>query len=174
MNFENLQLSVAELPKAEEMAFTPLHKDYKSVRLIVVMLFTALLFGVGVCVVVFNDFLFNLNEWLLGLGIPLLYLIVAVFFVYKSFIPKGYVIREKDIAYRSGFIYHSITVVPYNRIQHCEVTQGPIEKAFDLSRIMVYTAGGGDSELVIPGLLYEDGEKLREHLLKQIASNAVN
>lgn len=174
MDFVNLQLAVEQLPKAEELQFTGLHKDHRSVRMIAVFLFTALLILVGICILAVSGNLFELNGWLLAICTPLLYMLLAVFFVYKSFPTKGFVIREKDIAYKSGLIFHSTTIVPYNRIQHCEMTQGPIEKTFDLCRIMIYTAGGNDSELVIPGLTNTEGEALRDHLLKQVAANAIS
>lgn len=174
MNFENLQITVSELPKAEDMKFTHLHKDYKSTRLIVVILFTVALLIGGVCVLAFTGNLLNLTAWTLAITVPFVYLLLAIIFVYKSYVPKGYVVRQRDIAYRSGWIFHSITVIPYNRIQHCEVSQGPIEKMFDLCRIMIYTAGGSYSEVEIPGLLYSEGETLRDHLLNQVTQNAAN
>ncbi|MES2630023.1 MAG: PH domain-containing protein [Bacteroidota bacterium] len=173
MNFENLQLAVEELPRAEALEFTGIHKEYKSVKMVSNLLFALVLLIGGICTLVFSGELFSIRWWLVALTVPVAYFLVVLFFIHKSFIYKGYVIRERDIAFRSGWIFRSVTTVPFNRVQHCEIVQGPVEKSFDLCRIQIYTAGGSDSELMIPGLLYAEGEQIREHLLTKIAANAI-
>ena len=47
----------------------------------------------------------------------------------------GYALREKDISYRSGWLWRSMVTVPFNRVQHCEIKQGLIDRRFGLSRL---------------------------------------
>ena len=80
----------------------------------------------------------------------------------------GYALRRHDILFRKGLISRSVTAVPLNRIQHVELNRGPLERAFGLASLQVFTAGGSGSDLTVPGLPGDDGERLREFILGRI------
>ena len=81
----------------------------------------------------------------------------------------GYLVRDDDIQYRTGALWRRQTAVPVNRIQHVEITQGPIERMLGLARLVIYTAGGSGSDLAIPGLPADTAERLREQVLGMVA-----
>lgn len=81
----------------------------------------------------------------------------------------GYLVREDDIQYRTGALWRRQTAVPVNRIQHVEITQGPIERMLGLARLVIYTAGGSGSDLAVPGLPADSAERLREQVLGMVA-----
>ncbi len=171
MNFQNLQLHVRDLPKATDIQYEPLHKDYRSIRYLVCLIFSILFFIVGVVLFSFLGLLFRPLAWLALISGLLVFVLLCVFLIYKGFPRKGYAVRERDIHFKSGYIFSSVTSIPFARIQHCELDQGPIEKMFGLCSLQIYTAGGSSSDLVIPGLLYQDGDKLRSQILTQLAHN---
>lgn len=86
----------------------------------------------------------------------------------------GYLVRQDDIQYRTGALWRSQTAVPINRIQHVEITQGPIERMLGLARLVIYTAGGSGSDLSVPGLPAATAEQLREQLLGMVAELSAN
>jgi membrane protein YdbS with pleckstrin-like domain len=47
----------------------------------------------------------------------------------------GYAIREKDITYQSGWLWKSMTTIPFNRVQHCDIRQGLIDRQFGLAPV---------------------------------------
>ena len=57
-----------------------------------------------------------------------------------------------------------MTSVPFNRIQHTEVTQGPLGRLFDLAKVKVYTAGGSSSDITIVGLNEKNAHQLKDHI----------
>ncbi len=59
--------------------------------------------------------------------------------------------------------------IPFNRIQHTEISRGPIERKYELSTLKIYTAGGSTSDLSIPGLEAEEAEQLKEFVAKKAA-----
>ncbi len=59
-------------------------------------------------------------------------------------------------------------IIPYRRIQHCEVTSGPVEQMFDIASLNIYTAGGGSSDMTIPGLEDQRAATLKAHILRKI------
>ncbi len=81
---------------------------------------------------------------------------------------RAYGLREHDLIYRSGLIIQRTTIVPISRIQHVEAASGPLERAFDLMRLVCYTAGGASADLVVQGLPAETAERLRQHLLEKL------
>ena len=83
---------------------------------------------------------------------------------------RSYTLRQRDITYRSGWIWRQVTSIPFHRIQHCEVKQGPFEKWYGLSRLEVYTAGKSDSDMRIPGLESDLAERLKDYILHQVAT----
>ncbi len=172
MTFENLQISSENLPKAEELSYSKLHKDYKSLRYISLIIFFLVILIGSIIIFSFTGLLTSLNAWLLLAGGLISYATINALLIEKGYPRKGYALRQRDLAYQSGYLFFSQTIMPYNRIQHCEISQGPVEKMFDLCRINIYTAGGTGSDLVIPGLHFEEGENIRDFLLKSIAQHA--
>ncbi len=78
---------------------------------------------------------------------------------------KGYAMREHDIAFRTGLFWRKTTLLPFDRVQHAEVTQGPLQRRFGLSTLKFFTAGGSSVDLKIEGLLSDQAESLRESVL---------
>lgn len=96
---------------------------------------------------------------------------VSIALTYIGFRKKQYALRERDIIYRHGVIWRSNTVIPFNRVQHAEVSQGPLDRLFNLSRLRIYTAGGSSSDLSIPGLLPYDAERIKHFILNRTVSD---
>jgi membrane protein YdbS with pleckstrin-like domain len=86
-----------------------------------------------------------------------------------GFVKKQFVIREHDISYKKGLFWKSHITIPYNRVQHCEVNQGPIDRFYKIAKIKIYTAGGSTSDVTIPGLNPARAERIKGFVLKQIA-----
>lgn len=159
MLFENLKLEPNELPRLEERDFHKLEKDYLYYRITGRVLFVLLASGIGASISLFGRLHFT--YWLLPLGGLLMLMLIFELIGFKY---RGYAIRSKDVSFRRGWLFHSMTTVPLNRVQHCEFTQGPLGRLFDLATVKVFTAGGNSSDLDIKGLRKEDAIKVRDHI----------
>ena len=168
MLFENQQIEIHELPSTEDLDFQKLDRRYlviKTINHLVFFVFTTL--ALGFFILLENDF-----EW--GPGLPIfigiwgLIYLVTLLYIRKEFRLKGYVLRKHDIVYRKGWFWTSIIVVPFNRIQHCELSQGPLEKNYNLAKLNVFTAGGQSSDLKLPGLKKEEAANIKDFLVNQI------
>jgi membrane protein YdbS with pleckstrin-like domain len=73
------------------------------------------------------------------------------------------------LIYRTGLWWKSETTVPFVRVQHSEVIQGPVERIFGLAKLKLYTAGGQTSDLSVPGLRPKKAEELKDFITKKIA-----
>lgn len=161
--FENTQVDISALPHAEEMAFQSLEPAYKKVRYLIASIIAFVLIGAS------WGFVWLQSEFIGYIEIPaILVTVVAVWIVVYngiSFHYMSYAMREKDISYKSGWLWKSMTTVPFNRVQHCDIRQGLVDRQFGLSKLTIYTAGGQSADLMIPGLLPETAERIKTYIL---------
>ncbi len=61
-----------------------------------------------------------------------------------------------------GLLFHSDTVVPFGRVQHIDVDQGPLERAYDIATLTVHTAGSHNASVHLPGLKHGDALAMRD------------
>ena len=87
---------------------------------------------------------------------------------------RGYVLRDKDILFRKGVIWRSVTAIPFNRIQHVETSSTPFDRRFDLATLQLFTAGGSSGDLKIDGLGRDTAEQLRVFILEKAGTSIEN
>ena len=72
---------------------------------------------------------------------------------------------EAGLEIQRGVYWRATTNVPRSRIQHTDVSQGPLERRHGLGTLIVYTAGTQHSEVKLPGLDFTLARRIRAHLL---------
>ena len=170
-NFTNSVLLPGDLPGINTEDFNPLDKKYLKIIFIRIAIFALLLAGGLISFLIFSD------EILPGLILAAIISAIAILILYSvvisilGFPKKGYLLRERDISYKTGIIYYKQISVPFNRVQHVEVSQGILAKIFALSSIKIFTAGGNASDLSIPGLAVADAQKLKAFISEKISRN---
>jgi membrane protein YdbS with pleckstrin-like domain len=160
MLLENLQLEKSELPLLENVDYSPHPKDYRDMRLLILMIVMFLLSGFWIMQLVFLNMTAMGVIFLIWAGLLSIILLEEI----KGFKKRGYALRQRDITYKKGFLIHSQTTIPFNRVQHCETTQGPLSRAFGLMSLKVCTAGGASSDLRISGLRPEEANRLKDFI----------
>ena len=85
----------------------------------------------------------------------------------------SYRVDEDGLEIHRGVYWRTVTNVARSRIQHTDVSQGPLERRHGLGTLVVYTAGTAHSEVKLPGLEYGVAERIREHLLPRDRGDAV-
>ncbi|MFT6019654.1 MAG: membrane protein YdbS with pleckstrin-like domain [Saprospiraceae bacterium] len=165
MIFTNTTIDISQLPQIETVSYEPLAPAWlKSSYIGTVIFFTFLL--IPTLILPFAQG----GEHPILYGIPvfwLLWLLLSLWLTKKDYKIRGYSLREKDIIYRKGVLFKSATVIPFNRVQHVEIKQGPIARYFGLHTLTVYTAGGESSDLSIPGLSGETAPQLKEYIIQK-------
>jgi uncharacterized protein len=63
-----------------------------------------------------------------------------------------------------GRLFRSEIAVLRSRIQHSDVNQGPIERAFGLATLSIHTAGVSDSAISLAGIPLAEARRLRSEL----------
>lgn len=85
----------------------------------------------------------------------------------------SYALRQDDLLVQSGVLFKRWSAIPFHRIQHVDTRQGPMERLFGLSRLLVYTAAGVSADGSIPGLGAAQAERLRDELSRRGGDDGV-
>ena len=165
--FSNELLDPESIPQIETIEYQGLHKDYLTAELIGLSILWLFISVVPLMALLFNDA--EYPRWInvALLGVLILIITSSYVLTIKGFKRKLYALREKDIIYKKGLIWRSTTIIPFNRIQHAEVHQGPLERLFNLSKLKIYTAGGSASDLTISGLVPDRANRIKHYVLNK-------
>lgn len=165
-NFSNETIETANFPKFETVVFTKLHSNYWKVVLINLFVFF-IISSVGLCFALFKIEEIQGSKWQFIIGFLVLILLMVTF-ARIGFNKKGFAFRNHDVLFRQGIIATSTIVIPYNRIQHVALEEGIISRLFGLAKIKVFTAGGSNSDIQIPGIMKEEAENIKQLLMGKI------
>ena len=106
-------------------------------------------------------------------------LVVIAGILLTVFIPKlryrfwKFDLRAEELYLERGILNRIRTIVPLRRIQHLDVSQNILEREFNLSKLIVHTAGSRSSDVVLPGLHFKEAEQLRDDVKRYILEDAV-
>lgn len=96
--------------------------------------------------------------WMLGVAPP------------RRWKHMGYAYTGRELHVASGFLFRAHTIVPVSRVQHIDIVQGPVERLFGLSTLVLNTAGSDASAVALPGVTREVAEDIRDSVRSQIGS----
>ena len=77
----------------------------------------------------------------------------------------AYRVDQLGIEIRRGVFWRQLITVPRSRLQHTDVSQGPLERRFGLAKLHIFTAGTQHSKVELPGLARETAREIRDHLM---------
>lgn len=170
MPFINAQLAHEDLPRFDAVEFEALHEDYARICLAVAIVIDSLVlvaFNVLFLVVPpFRAFFFEPLGLFVLFGIALLLAFLA-WLTYKAAKVIRYALREHDIIVRTGIFWRKETIQPIRRVQHVEVTQGPLDKQFGMANVRLFSAGTGHLTFEIPGLPVDVAGRIKEYILQR-------
>jgi uncharacterized protein len=168
---ENPEIALDELPAADDVEWRSLAARYVR-RLQLQSLITTAVTIIGVVVLqaaplpITQRWLFGL-AWLLIIASGLSGLLWPLVSVPR----KGYAVRDKDLLYRSGVLWRTVTAVPFNRVQHVETSSTPLDRHFALAALQLFTAGGSAGDLKIHGMPADVAENLRLFILEKAGAS---
>jgi membrane protein YdbS with pleckstrin-like domain len=84
----------------------------------------------------------------------------------------GYAIDGRLLRTVRGWLFHTDTVVPFVRVQHIDVTRGPVDKMFGTATLVVHTAGTHNSIVTLPGLSPDRAAEIRDAIRSEIRADA--
>lgn len=169
MSFTNVEIRPDELPRFDAAELQPVHAAYPRVCLAMVLVAACVvLLALGLAVVAappLRMFILGSAGLIVLPGVVLLFGFMA-WFAYRSANVIGYAVREHDLIVQSGIFWRKQTIQPIMRIQHVEITRGPLDKRFGLANLRLFSAGTGHLTFEIPGLAVDLAERIKGFILR--------
>jgi len=109
-----------------------------------------------------------LPAWAPGIPVLLLAIILVIVLPIKRYRSRGYHMAGDRLRVVKGVLFHADTVVPFSRVQHLDVEQGPLERAFGIARLILHTAGTHNASVTLPGLAHADATAMREDIRQHV------
>ena len=81
---------------------------------------------------------------------------------------RGYQISADRLRVVRGLMFRFDTVVPFGRVQHIDVHQGPLDRFFGIASLTLHTAGSHNASVSLPGLGEELAREMREEIRAHI------
>lgn len=166
--FENAEIPLDELSSADNLEWQSLDPRYAR-RLQLQSLITTAVMTVAVLTAQFVPLPLDRRLFAVAWLAVVVISIAGILWPLVSVPRKGYAIRDKDIVYRSGVLWRTVTAVPFNRVQHVETSSTPLDRRFSQARLQLFTAGASD--LKIGGMPADVAERLRLFVLEKAGAS---
>jgi len=173
--FDNAEIGIDDLPKVEAVEWRCLDPAFVRRQLTEAAIALITVFaGIGGLQLIFS-IAFARENLEISLGwlwiIPFALAVPLIGWPFVSVPRKAYAVRERDILYKSGVFWRTVTAIPFNRIQHVEKSSTPLDRRFNIATLQLFTAGGSGGDLKVHGLPAKVAEKLRFFILEKIGSS---
>ncbi|HEX6217679.1 MAG TPA: PH domain-containing protein [Sphingomicrobium sp.] len=148
-------------PEAIASHLQPVAPGYKNVLRVRLFAFWAILSvaaSIADRVLLGNEALYGL----LSVGVPALGLLSVATVPQRIYHRLRYGLTERLLQVVRGWLFHVDTIVPLVRVQHIDVTRGPLDKLFGTAQLVVHTAGTHNSIVTVPGLEPEKAIHIRD------------
>ena len=151
-------------------ALEPVEPGYKNVLRVRLAAFWAVLWAAGA---VFDQVVLSETDFggLLVIAIPVLAAGAIIAAPQRIYARLSYRLTERLLQVVRGWLFHVDTVVPLVRVQHIDVTRGPLEKMFGVATLVVHTAGTHNSIVTLPGLAPERAAAIRDIIREHVRTD---
>jgi membrane protein YdbS with pleckstrin-like domain len=95
--------------------------------------------------------------------------ITVVFLVPGRWRRWGYAFTDRELHVANGWLTKRHTVVPVSRVQHIDVSQGPLERSAGVATLSLHTAGTEQNLVILPGTKRERAEEIRDVIRSRIS-----
>lgn len=152
----------------DEGALAKLHRNYAHALRVQATL-TAIPFLIGALVLetAFRDQAMFPAGIIAG-PVLLIALTLIIRFPSTRYNARGYQISADRLRVVRGLLFRSDTVVPFGRVQHIDVHQGPIDRFFGIATLTLHTAGNHNASVSLPGLGEDLAREMREEIRAHI------
>ena len=172
LNEEAVAAKPADGPLAEDLAddqLTPLDPAYKTVIRIGTAIFCVPFLVAGLVV--------EATSILPAAVIIAPLTLIAILLIFRlptrRYLARGYAMSLDRLRIVRGIWFRADTVVPFGRVQHIDVNQGPLERFFDIATLTLHTAGSMGASVRLPGLKHEVALDMREEIRSHIKRETI-
>ena len=111
--------------------------------------------------------------WLLAI----IYIVIAAYCIWvlppAHYDALRFGVDAQGIVIDRGIFWRSSIALPRVRVQHSDVSQGPLQRRFGVATLKLYTAGSRHTKIELPGLNHDEAIALRDALLAEGSGSGV-
>ncbi|MFA5015393.1 MAG: PH domain-containing protein [Actinomycetota bacterium] len=111
--------------------------------------------------------------WIVGVSIAgwIIIMIPVIIWIPAAFRVLEYSIDDEGVKMRGGVVWKKQVTVPYSKITNVDITQGPLQRYYNIGTIHVQTAGAGGkqgekAELKVNGI--RKLEEVRDIIIRKV------
>lgn len=175
---EPIDIQAEQIATEEEAPFLPFDDRAVSVDKVASLIFTGVV-SVGAIVGLIVLFTSVGLGWLLY-SIAGIVFAIALFLLFLSFAwpriehrHRSWRLTKVGLEVRHGVWWKHLQAVPWARVQHADVSQGPLQRMYGIGTLTVHTAGTSNSSVNLSGLAHEQAIELRDQIIRQRSSSDV-
>ena len=105
--------------------------------------------------------------------LAMLFLWLNLRFVVLEHGRKSWRLSPESIDLWQGVVWRRVTSIPRKRVQHTDVSQGPLQRSYDLATLSIHTAGTEYAKVDFSGLDHATALEVRDFLLDRAPSDGV-
>lgn len=138
-----------------------------------VSLITAVVLSIGGLVGLLGTYVTTGLGWITYTVAGVVCVLVLFLFWCSFFWPRmshrktSYRLDESGLLIHRGVFFRHRISVPTARVQHADVSQGPLQRQFDLGTLTVHTAGTSNASVELDGLQHAVALQLRDQIVRQ-------
>ncbi|MDB4766711.1 PH domain-containing protein [bacterium] len=76
-------------------------------------------------------------------------------------------LSDVGLEIRRGVFWKHQIAIPWARAQHADVSQGPLQRMFEIGSLTIHTAGTKNSSVTIDGLAHSQAIEMRDEIIRQ-------
>ncbi|GAA0731835.1 PH domain-containing protein [Sphingomonas japonica] len=107
----------------------------------------------------------------LSIAVPLIAMPIVLVVPQRRYLRLRYRLTNQILQSVQGWLFQTDTLVPLVRVQHLDVTRGPLDKMFGTASLVVHTAGTHNSTVTVNGLAPERAAEIREIIRENVRSD---
>lgn len=119
---------------------------------------------------VWMEFGVDFPFWIaMGIGLSIITFLFVLFYIWPawSYRCTTYRLNEMGLEIHHGVFWKHRTSVPVARVQHADVSQGPLQRKFELGKLTVHTAGTQNASVELNGIAHDVAVELRNQIVSQ-------
>jgi membrane protein YdbS with pleckstrin-like domain len=152
---------------------TSLHPPQKSLIRIGMIIRALILLALGLAAEIGLQIQLGVQPGMVVIPVALIAAVLVLVLPGRIYRRWGYDMGDEQLRVLRGFLWRTDTIVPFNRIQHIDVAQGPLQRMFGLSALILHTAGTHNSIVTLSGLATMDAEDMREIIKDHIRQDMI-
>lgn len=102
-----------------------------------------------------------------GFLFSLLLFFLGYFWPAYEFKHTAWRLDERGLEIRRGVIWRHQISIPVARVQHADVSQGPLQRSYELAKLTIHTAGTENASIELEGISHEQAIQLRDLIVNQ-------